>query len=240
MEQNTVLPGDKITVDPSCSIIGPGLRVISDGKESSIKAMNCGILRQRIDEQSNGKDEGAVWINCDNRRYVPIMGDCVIGQVVQKLGAEGWKLEIGCAELANLSNLSFEGATKRNKPNVKLADLVYGRVIQTVEPEVVCISDDRRARSFGVLPNDGGWLIRSWPSHVRKLLTNECRLFALLGEKAPFEVTCGMNGWIWVKAKGLRQTMFVAKAVETSRHLDNEQMRDLVNRLEKEQLKSYS
>jgi len=237
MNSITVLPGDKLSIDFPVSIIGPGLK----SSEKSIFASNCGLLRKRLDENNEGNNENsAVWLDCDNRRYIPTAGDCVIGQVVQKIGAEGWKLEIGCAELANLSNLSFEGATKRNKPNVKLGDLVYGQITQIIEPEIVCISEDRRAaRSFGVLPSVGGWLTRSSPSHVRKFLSSQCKLFALLGAKVPFEVTCGMNGWIWVKAHDVKKTIFLTKAIEMSRHLTNEQMKELVERLEKGQLKSF-
>ena len=37
-------------------------------------------------------------------------------------------MDIGTAEPASLSYLAFEGATKRNRPNVSVGDLVYAKV----------------------------------------------------------------------------------------------------------------
>ena len=38
------------------------------------------------------------------------------------------RVDIGTAEPASLSYLAFEGATKRNRPNVTVGDLVYAKV----------------------------------------------------------------------------------------------------------------
>lgn len=43
----------------------------------------------------------------------------MIGIITQKLG-EGFRVDIGSAHHASLDGLAFEGATKRNKPNLKV------------------------------------------------------------------------------------------------------------------------
>ena len=43
----------------------------------------------------------------------------MIGVVTQRLG-EGYRVDIGEAHQASLDGLAFEGATKRNKPNLKV------------------------------------------------------------------------------------------------------------------------
>lgn len=50
-----------------------------------------------------------------------------------------FQVDIGSADVAFLSYLAFEGATKRNRPTLKTGDLIYARVISTskhVEPEL--------------------------------------------------------------------------------------------------------
>jgi len=44
----------------------------------------------------------------------------VIGVIIQKIG-EGFRVDIGSAHSASLDGLAFEGATKRNKPNLKVS-----------------------------------------------------------------------------------------------------------------------
>jgi exosome complex component RRP40 len=42
----------------------------------------------------------------------------VVGQVIARSG-ENWRVDIGSAQMATLDGLAFEGATKRNRPNLK-------------------------------------------------------------------------------------------------------------------------
>lgn len=47
------------------------------------------------------------------------MDDLVIGIVTAKL-TESWKVDIGVHEFATLSMYSFEGATKKNRPDLSV------------------------------------------------------------------------------------------------------------------------
>lgn len=58
-------------------------------------------------------------------QYVPVKGDHVIGIVTAKAG-DLFKLDVGGSEQASLSYLAFEGATKRNRPNVQVELLFTG------------------------------------------------------------------------------------------------------------------
>lgn len=109
---------------------------------------------------------------------MPAAQESVIGVVVQKQG-EGFRLDIGTAHSANLDGLAFEGATKRNKPNLKVANfrllfrsseaaerqvgsLIYGRISlahKDMEPELECFdAQSRKSEGFGELK--GGFLVR--------------------------------------------------------------------------------
>lgn len=52
-------------------------------------------------------------------QYVPAKGETIIGIVTVKSG-DVFKVDFGGSEQASLSYLAFEGATKRNRPNVQV------------------------------------------------------------------------------------------------------------------------
>jgi exosome complex component RRP40 len=58
-------------------------------------------------------------------QYVPASGEDVIGIIVQK-HSEGFRVDIGSAQLAQLGQFAFEGASKKTKPrlDVRLVSLM--------------------------------------------------------------------------------------------------------------------
>ena len=46
----------------------------------------------------------------------------------------------------------------------------------------------------------------------------------------PFEIAIGMNGRIWIKAKTIKQTFALARAISRSEHMSNEEMNKLCQR----------
>ena len=48
-----------------------------------------------------------------------------------------------------------------------------------------------------------------------------------LGKGISFETAIGMNGRIWLKAKSVKQTLSVARAISASEHMDKEEMNKL-------------
>lgn len=70
--------------------------------------------------------------------YIPKASDRVLGIVIARVG-DYFRIDIGAADFALLNFMSFEGATKRNRPNIKVGDLIYGQIILSskhIEPEV--------------------------------------------------------------------------------------------------------
>lgn len=75
-------------------------------------------------------------------QYMPVAEDLVVGTVVDK-HTENYRVDIGTAQPARLPALAFEGATKRNKPNLQVGALVYARVVSAnkhMEAELACTS----------------------------------------------------------------------------------------------------
>ncbi|XP_062987732.1 exosome complex component RRP40 [Elgaria multicarinata webbii] len=207
-------------------VCGPGLRRGGDG----LLVTKCGVLRYR--GPGGSVSGGTYWVDSQQRRYVPVKGDHVIGIVTAKAG-DIFKLDVGGSEQASLSYLAFEGATKRNRPNVQVGDLIYGQFIvanKDMEPEVVCIDSSGRANGMGGIGQDG-FLFKVSLGLVRKLLAPDSQIIQDLGQLYPFELVLGMNGRIWVKAKTIQQTLIVANVLEACEHMTAEQRKQAVAKL---------
>uniref|UniRef100_A0A8D0H049 Exosome complex component RRP40 n=1 Tax=Sphenodon punctatus TaxID=8508 RepID=A0A8D0H049_SPHPU len=216
--------GERLRLGPVAAprgrlLCGPGLR----RGRAGLVVTKCGLLRCR------GAPGLAYWVDTQQRRYVPVKGDHVIGIVTSKTG-DFFKVDVGGSEQASLSFLAFEGATKRNRPNVQVADLIYGQFVvanKDMEPEMVCIDSSGRANGMGVIGQEG-LLFKVSLGLIRKLLAPDCEIIQDLGQLYPFELVFGMNGRIWVKAKTVQQTLIVANILEACEHMTAEQRKQAV------------
>ncbi|VDO18492.1 unnamed protein product, partial [Heligmosomoides polygyrus] len=132
-------------------------------------------------------------------RYVAEKGDRVIGIVTGSAG-DFYKLDIGTPENATISFLAFEGATKRNRPDLKIGDIVFAQVIDEfahTDVELTCIDSVSRARGLGAL--SGGFMFKVSCNLARRLLSSNSQLLKLLGKDYKFEITVGLNGRVWLK-----------------------------------------
>ncbi|NXX80049.1 EXOS3 protein, partial [Urocolius indicus] len=165
-------------------------------------------------------------------QYVPVKGDHVIGIVTAKAG-DVFKLDVGGSEQASLSYLAFEGATKRNRPNVQVGDLIYGQFLvanKDMEPEMVCIDSSGRSSGMGIIGQDG-FMIKVSLGLIRKLLAPKCEIIQELSQLYPFELVLGMNGRIWVKAKTVQQTLIIVNILEACEYMTAEQRKQALAKL---------
>jgi exosome complex component RRP40 len=132
--KKAVLPGDNVTSDVTGLRkdikLGDGLHQIGDAVFCTV----AGILRYRAPM--------TYWVEGDKRMYIPRAGDQVVGIIEEKLG-EFYRVNIFSNSSAMLNKLAFEGATKRNKPELKKGDVVYLRVSvadKDLDTEVTCIT----------------------------------------------------------------------------------------------------
>ncbi|XP_063044125.1 exosome complex component RRP40 [Engraulis encrasicolus] len=224
-----VVPGDVFTLDlpppesnikPEKLICGPGLR--RDGENVSV--CKCGILRH--------KPPNVFWIDSQQKRYVPVKGETVIGIVTNKSG-DIFKVDVGGSEAASLSYLAFEGATKRNRPNVQVGDLVFGQFLianKDMEPELVCIDSCGRANGMGVF-GEGGLLFTVSLGLVRRLLSPQSDLVKEFSSLFPCELVVGMNGRVWVKAHSTQHTLILANLLQSAEHMTSKQRQQLFKRV---------
>lgn len=212
---DVVVPGDVIQVpnenDKEKLILGPGLRRHVD----QILVTTSGVLRKKV--------SNVYWVDSHRKRYIPVKGENVIGVVVNKLG-DIFKVDIGSSEQASLSYLAFEGATKKNRPDIKIGDVVFARLLEAsrdMEPELVCVDSFGKRGKLGLLQEDG-FIFTCSLNLIRKILNPKCILLKLLGSEIPYDVAVGMNGKIWLKTKSTKEAIGIGNAILAAEHLTNE------------------
>ncbi|KAJ3139077.1 spermidine resistance protein [Physocladia obscura] len=211
-ETSIVLPGDVIPVtsaEKSVRItVGPGL--CHDAEHGLVAAVKAGILKTT--SSANG-DSTKLWVENNQRRYVPVLNESVIG-IVTARNAESYRVDIGAAHPAGLGVLSFEGATKKNRPNLEVGALVFARVClanKDMEPELDCINPaSGKADGFGEVKN--GFMFKCSLGLSRSLLDPKNPFLQYFGGMCPFETAIGMNGRIWVNASTPKQTITLVQA----------------------------
>lgn len=149
--------------------------------------------------------------------------------------AETIKLDIGASEYASLSFLAFENATKRNKPNVEISDLLYCRVLtgnKDMEPELVCIDSSGKASGLGVLKD--GFMFKVNLELARRLLSSSNQFLRQLSKHIlPFEITIGMNGRVWLKTTNCKQTLFLVDAINQYANVNDAETESFIQDLVK-------
>ncbi|KIJ54577.1 hypothetical protein M422DRAFT_220890 [Sphaerobolus stellatus SS14] len=209
-----VLPGDSIPAPSTPSLkLGPGLSQPPGKTSQQIIATRAGLLNQTI----NGT---AFWVEGNSRRYVPAAQESVIGVVTARIGgAEAYRVDIGSSHPAQLDGLAFEGATKRNRPMLKVGSLVYARVSlahKDMEPELECFdAQTRKGADFGELK--GGFMTKCSLGMCRLLLDTGHYLLPLLSSHFPdMEVAVGTNGRVWIKADDARKIITISRCIEAA------------------------
>ncbi|XP_055837656.1 exosome complex component RRP40 [Episyrphus balteatus] len=210
-----VMPGERITEAEELAktkkvVLGPGLRRLDD----KVVACKAGTLCK--------KDTNMFWVDSYQKRYVPVRGEAVIGVVTAKAG-DIFRVDIGAHENAALSYLAFEAATKKNRPDVNVGDLLYARLIvasRDLEPELVCVNSVGKKGKLGVLSD--GFVFNCSLNLARTILREDCLLLRALTKEMPFEIAVGLNGRIWIKAKTIKETIALGNAILAAEYSSNE------------------
>lgn len=177
----------------------------SDAPSFSIIAIIAGRL---VHHASNSTD--TYYISSNTQRYIPTLGDRVIG-IVEDTTGEYYRVNILGGHSALLHNLNFEGASKRNRPRLDPGSLVYCRVVRgvddgvkvvgssnssgrmvggRVDPEVSCKVGGGGGGSSSIITNamddDGGATRKDWT-------TSECTYGPLSSStSSSFRVSLGL------------------------------------------------
>ena len=247
-----VLPGDNVTrqIDfPSeesgsekiVPKLGTGLRY--DKTTKQVYATCSGRLERH-------RNKAVYFVKQNLKRYRPSLEDRVVGIVEGRAGPDGaggdlYRINIGGAHSALLSNMQFEGATKRNKPAFQPGQLLYARVSALnhglLDPFLSCINGphDEGVPRKDWMTNEGcygelrgGTCCRISTGLARELLHPSNTVLAELAKaKLAFEVAIGVNGFLWIHSRLPEHTILIQNAVQNSAVMTEEQVRSMVKSL---------
>lgn len=120
-------------------------------------------------------------------------------------------MDIGAPLDGTLGALEFDGATKKNKPNIAQGSLIYCRVTEYSKylgAKLSCFNKGFNAKNdLGELK--GGMKIAA-PRYKHSLVENKLELIA---KYMKFEICFGKNGMIWVKTQSLSSMVVLYNAI---------------------------
>jgi len=209
-----------------------------------IKATFAGRLVQHHNNKT-------FFIQQNTKRYVPAMEDRVVAIVEDRIGSDGtggdlYRVNINGPYPGILSNLSFEGATKRNKPSLQPGMLIYARISALYRNGIMdpVLSCQIGPRDVGVHRKDwmtnegtygelkGGTVERISLGLGRELLRPQNVVLAELAQyNIGFEVAVGVNGFSWVHSTHPEYTILIQNAIRNSEVLTEPQVRAMVKSL---------
>jgi exosome complex component RRP40 len=114
------------------------------------KSIKIGVGLSKVDEKVISNTVGIIsyrpptsyWVESNRKRYFAKTGDQVVG-IIEDRGGDFYTVNIFNGMNCILNRLSFEGATKRNKPELKRGDVIYARVLNAskdVDTELSCLT----------------------------------------------------------------------------------------------------
>ncbi len=212
---HAVLPGDQLGESKSVHAVRAGPGVAWDGE--ALFATQAGTARWAAERP-------LLWVDDEKRRYVPKVGDHVIG-IVESKHVEEYKLNVGGPSAAILPVLAFDGATKRNRPHLEVGALVYARIEHAhdgMEPEATCAAPPgvsakdwvTKESIFGEL--EGGHASCVPQSLARQLMGESDVLAALERIRTPFEMAVGVNGRVWLSSTAVGAVVEAQRVVEAA------------------------
>jgi len=220
-------------------ILGGAKELTADGRKIVLgNGLRCNIISTSDDGLSPVVTKGGLlckrtpnifYVDSYQKRYIPAKTDSVIG-VVQRKTLDFFWVDINSSEPAALSYLAFEGATKKNRPEINIGDLVYCKVVLAnpdLEPELVCVDSSGKKGQLGQL-NDG-LMFPCSINLVRKVLNERCQLLHLLSKETPYELAAGINGRFWVHSKSSRTTILLRDTILKAEHTPYDEMKKLVD-----------
>jgi exosome complex RNA-binding protein Rrp4 len=115
-------------------------------------------------------------------KYIAKTGDQVVG-IIEERTADFYKVNIFSDSTALLNRLAFEGATKRNKPELKIGDTIYCRVglaHKDLETELTCVSASGSKKGWSTGEAVSPFIYLAIISVDIKVIVHYCMCFFLL------------------------------------------------------------
>jgi exosome complex component RRP40 len=210
-----VAPGEDVSSlldQHSISTLGSGFVRLKDGRVISSVVGPLFVQAERC------------WVGESRKRSIPREGDVVIGTIIDSLG-DHYVVDIDAPRPGLLDILAFDGASRRNCPNLETGALVFARVIKSevdFEPRLSCEATGTGKKKdwttgetqFGELK--AGCVFKVRRATCRRLSENNAPLLMALAKHVPFEVCIGFNGRVWIDAEDPQHIALVGAAIRAS------------------------
>ena len=213
VDTHICLPGQPILLAVPGAILSLGRGIERRGQQSIsgttgevLVASLCGVLRKDRGPMPGSPTTYYVQPS-SQKRYVPRKGDPVVCTVL-RVTANNYSVSIGAAHAASLGTTAFDGATKTNRPRLRIGDIVYGHVEQCdpgLTVDISCCAVGSVAPKdwstgealFG--PLSGGTVISVPLGYAHDLFHNNVPVMSIIGQRVAYEACIGLNGRVWLR-----------------------------------------
>lgn len=206
--------------------------------QESILVTRTGVIKSI---SSSSADTPKIWVTNEQKRYIPYTEDRVIGIIIRRT-AFYYHVDIGGPRIGLLGILEFEGATKRNRPELNIGDIIFCRVLisnRDMQPILTCKSPTFNKSwvsgeaLFMQLKN--GFMFQSSLNWCHKLNCINSPHLQFLATFFPFEIAIGVNGRIWCKTSNTKHTLLLSNIIKNGQYLNMKQFQIMTHSL----LKKY-
>ena len=149
-------------------------------------------------------------------RYMPMVGDVVVGKVIDIL-LTGWRLEINSAYSAVLSIVNTQGYIRKGEDLTKyyhIGDFLLTRIITVTSQNLI----DVTMKAPGMRRLTGGRVVRVSPNKVPRVIGKNGSMLEQVKKLTQCDIVVGQNGMVWLQ--GHPRNEFAA--VETLRKIEVE------------------
>lgn len=262
-----LLPGDEIpgshvpcTNSNNPLKLGSGVRLLSQPSAKAANSNHVLTATQAGILATDAKRNIVSLQTFSNRRYIPTTNDLVIAQVHHSSIDYFHCIVTPHTAQALLGQLSFEGATKKTRPQLKGGDIVYARVLSVgvgagAEVELTCVNPATgKAEPGGLGPLTGGMVFDISTGFAARLIKASSSsadhgdpidglvVLAELGRKLEslggFEIAVGRNGKVWVdcsaaEESAVKSTIAIGRCLQTTddQNLNSMDQKKLVTRI---------
>jgi len=145
-------------------------------------------------------------------RYIPKMGDNVIGKVVD-IGFMGWRVDIGWAFDVSLSmkeaSRDFIEKGADLSQYYDYGDIIIGKIVNAVSSKIIDIT--MNGPNLRKLKN--GRLIDCEPSKVPRIIGKQGSMIKMINEYSDCNISVGQNGKVWISNKDPENALIAIKAI---------------------------
>jgi exosome complex component RRP40 len=148
--------------------------------------------------------------------YFPEVSDFVVG-VVRFKSQINYHLDINSSLDGVLGELEFNGATKRNKPNLQIGSCIFCQVSETpkyLNPRLTCITTEKKEWTTGetklceLKKCNLVYLPSSCLPYLEKILP-------IMSKHVSFEVALGKNVVVWLSTSRVKNLIIISNLINS-------------------------